>query len=114
MSLEERALEILREHEDEIESDDGGVDEPELDEHVDDVCDTDDEEEVVPEPKAPLVSLPLCVDDEDDEDDDNGDDLCELIMNARYTQPLKGSPYVRKHDDILCMDVTSNIYYQNE
>jgi len=114
MSLEERALEILREHEDEVELDDRSDDPPDLeDEHVDDVCDSDDEE-AVPEPKELPVSVPMCANGDEDDNDDYADDLCELIMKTKYTEPLKGSPYVRKHDNILCMDLTSNIYYHHE
>jgi len=115
MSLEERALEILREHEDESDSSSDAEDPPlDVEQDVEEVHDISDDDADELEVKEPSVRR-LCADDDDDDDDDDvADELYELILKTRYTEPLKGSPYVRKHDDTLCMDITSNIYYDHE
>jgi hypothetical protein len=115
MSLEERALEILREEDEDMDSelseDDVLVVEDDI---VEDDSDAEDDGRCVKEPEE---SIPLREDkDVDDEDDDidDVDDLYTMNLKMRYSEPLKGTPYIRKHDDVLCIDVTSNIYYTRE
>lgn len=117
MSLEERALEILRE-EDEATDSDVSDDEMDVDDSEEIVVDSDvDEDDVcMKEPEDPPIPLRDEVDDDkEEEEDDDGDDIEDLYtmnLKIRYSEPLKGIPYTRKHDDVLSIDVTSNIYYE--
>lgn len=117
MSLEERALEILREEDEKSDSD---VSDDELvvddDDIVEDDSDVDEDGECIKEPEEQLVPLrDEEVDDKDDDDDgDDVEDLYTMNLKIRYSEPLKGIPYVRKHDDVLSIDVTSNIYYDHD
>lgn len=125
MSLEERALEILREHEEEEEEEEQvHAMSPRADlDTIHDERDSDGDDdgldsELKEHPEAPLSVLERSnvedPDDDEDEDEDE-DDLYRLLeVRTRYTEPLKGSPYVKKHDDILIMEPVTCLYYMNE
>lgn len=125
MSLEERALEILREHEEEEEEEeeDHGMS-PRADLDVHDDRDSDGDDDALESKEHPESSLPLLVRpdevrgpdvDDEDEDDEDDEDLYRLLeIRTRYTEPLKGSPYIKKHDDILEIEHMATVYYINK
>jgi len=123
MSLEERALEILREHEEEEEEEeeeDHGMS-PRADLDVHDDRDSDGDDDALESKERPESLLPILVrpdevrgPDVDDEDEDDEDLYRLLEIRTRYTEPLKGSPYVKKHDDILEIEPMETVYYINK
>lgn len=111
MSLEDRALEILQEEEeDDSESvhDDIVVDDVDDSKHDDDDDDASLCDEDVLEDDA--------VHDDEDEEEDVEVDMDDFldIRVTRYSEPLKGSTYTKKYQDILEMDMTGNIFYSCE